>query len=226
MKTLAVLAFCAASVCAISQPARLLKVDVKVGAVFRYHLTTDMSTPDGKGKMGFVANFTEKLVARKGDEFTWEQKFSVPSTYATGAAKGGDAGFKMLDNMQMRLISDAQGQSKRIEIAGQVVNSTGTPNVTFSAKPVKPGDKWKAIVATGANKVPIEYRLARYMVQGGKTLAVIEGWYKAPQLVKQTTPVEFRVDVATGKMVRASADMLLTNQGQKLRLKYLLTLTP
>ncbi len=201
----------------------LIAVRSKVGAAYKYALSTDMNAVGASGKMGFKATISEKLVSRQGDNWKWRQTFDVTSTYANGVFSGSDANFKDMDGLKFDLTTDSTGQTKSMEVNGIKVGSNGTPNVTFSRKAVRVGDKWGAVVETNGMQIKIEYSLRAVRAEKGTRLAVIHGNYLPKQPVVNNGPIVFSVDLADGKLLKAAGAFTVTRGGATVQGKYSLS---
>ena len=201
----------------------LITVRAKVGAAYKYALSTDMNAVGANGKMGFKAIIREKLVSRQGDNWKWQQAFDVTSTYANGVFSGSDANFKDLDGFKFDLTTDSTGQTKSMAVNGIKVGSNGTPNVTFSRKAVVVGDKWGAVVETNGMQIKIEYSLKAVRAEKGRRVAVIHGNYLPKQPIVNSAPIVFSVDIADGKLLKAAGAFTVTRGGVSVQGKYSLS---
>lgn len=205
---------------ALAQSPVLLKVDARTGSKYVYRLDAKFVAEGANGSMGFSALMTDALKSNKGKDQVWSISFKVLSTYANGVMQGADASFKELDGVSMESFSDSRGQIRKMRLAGVEVPNNGTPSIVFSPKPVKVGSKWPSSVDMNGKQVKVEYTLKSLKKEGGRKVAYIEGLYLPSTIVRNVTPVRFWVDTKDGKMIRAEARILVTNQGQTVRLEY------
>ncbi|HMS55834.1 MAG TPA: hypothetical protein PKA27_10570 [Fimbriimonadaceae bacterium] len=197
-----------------------MRVNPKVGATYRYRISTTGTALSAEGSFEFVAVLTEKLVSVKSGELTWDQKFNVEKGSGQGVfAKFGDS-FKEMDGLEYQSMGPSTGDVKKVRVSGVEVAAEGTSNVVFSPKPVKVGETWKAKVESNGQFFNIRYMLKGTRVEKGRRIAEIEGKFADGQAVKTIKPMIALVDLADGKLISVSSEFELSMGTVKLKGSY------
>lgn len=222
MKKALLIAILGLSSVAFGQKTYQLKVDAPIGTKHNLKIVTRMIGQTAKGEMGFEGTMNQVLKRKSASELEWNVKFKITSKYGRGAFKGGEEAFADLDGMVMDMTMEPTGKMKKVRMGEIEVPSSGTPSVIFPAKPVKIGSTWPGYADMSGQKVKITYTLASVTTSKGKNIALIKGIADKGQMVKNVTPIQFWVDMKTGLMERAEAKLLISTQGQTVRLEYLI----
>ena len=200
----------------------LIRVNAKLGSVYRFRIDTDMTAVGEKGTMGSRMLLTEKLDAIRNGDFIWHQTSKIESTYSTGVFKGVDSLFRQLDSLKFAVATDGTGQIKRFELDGKSFPASGTSNVVFSKIPVRVGDTWRATVEGDGIKVDIDYKLINLRTKEGRRIAVISGTYLSGQPIRNASPLVFWVDLADGKLNRSEGSIFATKGAATVKVKFVL----
>lgn len=227
---LSAIALSLASILAAAQaqgPApRLFKLSGKVGASYRFSISTQMKAVGAQGSAGFVGTIDEKLLSAKPAEFVWQMGFKVTRTQEDGVMKGAAEGFKAMNGLLMKRFTDATGQTTKIMVGDVEVPSSGTPDLVFAKRPVKVGDRWESKVNVNGTMITIVYRLAQYGNYGKVPAAKFTGAYKPGQIVKNLTPLVFWVDLKDGKTLQSTGSFRASTGGANIDVAFELKRLP
>lgn len=205
---------------ALAQNSHYLRINAPVGTKVNLKLVTKMVAQTQKGEMGFEATMNQVLTKKSASELEWRTSFRVLSKYGRAVFAGSERSFMDLDGTVMDMIMAPTGVMKKVRMGDIEVPSAGTPSVVFPAKPIKVGDSWPGNVDMGGQKVKITYSLAAVTTEKNNKIAIIQGKVDKGQIVKNITPIRFWVDIKNGLMERAEAKLLITTQGQDIRMEY------
>jgi hypothetical protein len=171
-------------------------------------------------------NLTQRVLARTEQDLTWSMKTAVSQVAAKGVFAGVETALRALDGMEMTKVVDLTGQTTRLTANGQDVPSSGTPDITFPAKAVAPGESWIAQVDAGrGQKANVRYTFKGRSTTGGVASLLVEGVYEPGQNVKSIEPTIFHLDPADCTPILASGVMEANFDGKIIRSRFTVTRT-
>jgi hypothetical protein len=219
-------------VCTIAAPAnaqdgaQLLRVRPAVGQEFVWAAVMKTEAVNAVGEFQLDMNLTQRVLARTEQDLTWSMKTAVSQVAAKGVFAGVETALRALDGMEMTKVVDLTGQTTRLTANGQDVPSSGTPDITFPAKAVAPGESWIAQVDAGrGQKANVRYTFKGRSTTGGVASLLVEGVYEPGQNVKSIEPTIFHLDPADCTPILASGVMEANFDGKIIRTRFTVTRT-
>ncbi|HRK21258.1 MAG TPA: hypothetical protein PLX06_05590 [Fimbriimonadaceae bacterium] len=199
---------------------RLFKLGGKVGARYPMSIFTEMKSVGAQGAASFQGTIDETLLSAKPNELTWQLAFKVAKTSESGVMKGAAAGFKQMDGLVMKRVTDPTGQTLKLMVGDISIPSSGTPDLVFAKRAVKVGDSWPSQINMDGQMITIDYRLEQYGKFGQTPAAKFTGRYRAGQIVRNLTLLTFWVDLKDGKTLSSAGAFRATKSGATIDVKF------
>jgi hypothetical protein len=195
-----------------------LRLKAKVGDTYRYKLASTIEAIQGKDKLEWTIFWDEKATKADAKSSTWKVRFHDVKIVDTQNSQQAKERQQALEGLEASLTFDHLGRGVGVEEG----DSGATGDLTFPEEAVKPGDTWEGEFTGTGKPMKVTFTYMKRLTEAGKPAVLIEGVLHKGQMASSVKPTQFVVDLATGKIVRASAEFEL-GQPPKMKMFYEIT---
>ena len=157
------------------------------------------------------------------EQITW--KWTVKGFKTTGALPGANPSDKSLIGQSSTVVTNPRGgvistaYSTGLQQAFLGVKIFESPsNLILPEEKVGPGASWTINELLGESTVPVKYTVTAFEKINAFTVARIDSNTEAPSSIRPVGPVKTWVDIASGRMIRATGAVTANINGVKVRI--------
>jgi len=211
---------------AVLQAAILIQASPKPGSVYTYRMQFTIDAGE-QGKLEADAFFEERPIKIESGRIRWATKWTKVDATGTKGMAAAVPGVRQMADTPYVITRKRSNWPLSITVSGYTVRwgkDQGTSDVTFSERPVRPGQTWQGFLDIGSVKTPTTYRFAGSGNWGGRPAWVVEATMRGSK-VRMARPYIFWVGKDDGRTLAAHGEATVNEGGFTFEMRFKLEQT-